>query len=430
MKRRASFVRLGLTFAGCFLGAGYVSGRELWQFFGRYGAWGWPGLVLAVGGLGALGAMTLLLVRETGETALEKLVIPWEIPALRAVVFGFSLLFLFGIDSIMTAGAAALFQQSLGLPRGWAGLGFSALVAALTLTGLEGMVLAFSAIVPFLTASAVVLGALALARGPETRAGAAEGGAWLLSAVTFAAYNMFSSVAILAPLGRGVPKKTALRAVAFGAALLLLIAAVVLLALGRAPDAAAEELPMLSLAGGISPAAAFLLALELLCAMLGTAFSCFLTGVDQLAACVPRLRARRKTGVFALSALVWGASLFGFGKLIDVVYPAFGLCSIVFLLSMGLHFRRVRKAAGLTGRAGGGGNVHARRAQGARSVLGACRTHGLRGTHKARGERRTHRVPGERRTRRAPGERRTRRAPGERRTRRAPGEEPDGEPKS
>ena len=30
-------LRLGLTFAGSFLGAGYVSGQEIWQFFGRFG---------------------------------------------------------------------------------------------------------------------------------------------------------------------------------------------------------------------------------------------------------------------------------------------------------------------------------------------------------------------------------------------------------
>ena len=37
MKRKESALRLGFTFAGCYLGAGYVSGQELWQFFGCFG---------------------------------------------------------------------------------------------------------------------------------------------------------------------------------------------------------------------------------------------------------------------------------------------------------------------------------------------------------------------------------------------------------
>ena len=36
MKKIGS-LKLGLSFAGCFLGAGYVSGQELWQFFGSFG---------------------------------------------------------------------------------------------------------------------------------------------------------------------------------------------------------------------------------------------------------------------------------------------------------------------------------------------------------------------------------------------------------
>ena len=48
MKRKESALRLGFTFAGCYLGAGYVSGQELWQFFGCFGWQGIAGLLLAV----------------------------------------------------------------------------------------------------------------------------------------------------------------------------------------------------------------------------------------------------------------------------------------------------------------------------------------------------------------------------------------------
>ena len=48
MKRKESALRLGFTFAGCYLGAGYVSGQELWQFFGCFGWQGIAGLPPAV----------------------------------------------------------------------------------------------------------------------------------------------------------------------------------------------------------------------------------------------------------------------------------------------------------------------------------------------------------------------------------------------
>ena len=39
---------IGLTFAGSFLGAGYVSGQELWQFFGSFGGGGLLGVLAAM----------------------------------------------------------------------------------------------------------------------------------------------------------------------------------------------------------------------------------------------------------------------------------------------------------------------------------------------------------------------------------------------
>ena len=46
MPQKIGTLRLALTFAGCFLGAGYVSGQELWQYFGAFGARGLLGVVM------------------------------------------------------------------------------------------------------------------------------------------------------------------------------------------------------------------------------------------------------------------------------------------------------------------------------------------------------------------------------------------------
>ena len=42
-------IALGLTYAGSFFGAGYVSGNELYEFFGSFGLSGYVGLALAIG---------------------------------------------------------------------------------------------------------------------------------------------------------------------------------------------------------------------------------------------------------------------------------------------------------------------------------------------------------------------------------------------
>ena len=65
MQRKIGTLRLGLTFAGCFLGAGYVSGQELWQYFGAFGTHGLLGLALAIALLGGTGVLLLRLSQNS-----------------------------------------------------------------------------------------------------------------------------------------------------------------------------------------------------------------------------------------------------------------------------------------------------------------------------------------------------------------------------
>ncbi len=353
MKQSISAPKLGLTFTGCFLGAGYVSGRETWQFFGRFGAWGWAGLVLAMLILGIFGAMILRLARRTGLDQLSALVIPWRSPFLHQAVSIFSIVFLMGVVTIMTAGMGALFEQMWGLPPWACSLFFSAAVAAVALAGLGGMVSAFSLMVPVLTAATVCFSIAALFLLPASPAPAVQaGGNWLASAVTFAAYNIFTTIAILAPLGRDTEKKTVYCGIPIGSALLTVVAAAIVAALHHCAAATDLQLPMLEVVAQLSPIFSYFYALLLLMAMFGTAMSCFLTSVTNLSAYLPPLRRHRVPGTFLAVAVTWCASLLGFGDLINLFYPIFGCLSALFLICLAIHFVRVVRAQRLEKQAG------------------------------------------------------------------------------
>ena len=62
--KKLNVFRLGLLFAGCFLGAGYVSGQELRQYFVVYGAKGYLGLLAAVAILYIFGVLCLRMAQQ------------------------------------------------------------------------------------------------------------------------------------------------------------------------------------------------------------------------------------------------------------------------------------------------------------------------------------------------------------------------------
>ena len=349
--KKIGTLNLGLTFAGCFLGAGYVSGQELWQFFGSFGKNGLFGLLLAISLLLAAGVMMILLGRMARSEEIDRLVVCWELPLLRGAVTLLELLFLFGVGTIMSAGVGALLGQLIGLPQ-WIGSGlFIAVVALVSLAGFSGMISAFSATVPILSVVTLVFGIMSVCENgvvlPETAGGSNPlMSSWVIAAVSFACYNVFGSIAMIAPLGPYIKsRKAAVGGIAVGACVLLLIAGSVLVSVSAAPETASAELPMLALAQGRGAVWGYVYGVLLLLAMFGTALSSLVAFVSMLAAKSERI-SRRKKPFTALCALcMFLGSLFGFGDLIGVVYPIFGYCSSVFIVLMAAHYFKASKTA-------------------------------------------------------------------------------------
>ena len=343
---------IGLTFAGSFLGAGYVSGQELWQFFGSFGGGGLLGVLAAMALLAVFGLALMYIISRTGIAEMDAVLVPWERLAwLRKLSSALQLILLFGVIAIMYAGGGALLEQLFSLPT-WLGRTLMAvLVTLVALRGLRGAVGAFSLIVPVIVALTLLFGGMALARyGVSLPAfGAAQGSNPLMrsaafGAVTFAFYNFFGSVGILAPLGEAASSgKAARRGVLLGTALLLLIAYSVLLAVMAVPETADAELPMLALAYGLSRPLGYVYGILLLLCMYGSALSMTVAITTYAAARSERVEKRRGWFILALGALGYAASSVGFGDLISVVYPVFGYCSSVFIVCLLVHAAQTRK---------------------------------------------------------------------------------------
>ena len=141
---------LAVAFAGCFLGAGYVSGQEIWQFFGSFGIYGLWGLLLAVLLQCFFGNILFRLASDTGIEELDKVVIRQNAPALRAFVGATEVFFMFGVCVIMYAGAGALIEQVSGIPAAFGSAVLALLVSLIARSSFIGMIGAFSVLVPLL----------------------------------------------------------------------------------------------------------------------------------------------------------------------------------------------------------------------------------------------------------------------------------------
>ncbi|MBP3330682.1 MAG: hypothetical protein J6L89_07605 [Clostridia bacterium] len=347
--KKINSLTLCMTFAGCFLGAGYVSGQELWQFFSSFGFVGYIGLVVAVALQVVFGIILIRLAMKTGISEMDKIIIPQKNAVLQGIFAFLQELFLFGIFVIMTAGAAALFNEVFALPE-WAGsLIFCAVVALLALKGIGAMVGVFSFFVPVLVAVTAGICIFTLSKNglPEITS-AADGknpllSNWLLSAFAFVSYNIFGSIGILTPLGDKVKnKKTVFSGVALGGVLLFVIALGILLVTGVFSQSINAELPMLFVAQKLNPILGYVYAFLLFGGMLGTSLSSVVALMTYMEIKKENLKKKRFITVPAMCLAAFVMSLVGFSDLIGFIYPVFGYLGFAALVLIIINFLKCK----------------------------------------------------------------------------------------
>lgn len=344
-------IPLAFTYAGCFLGAGYVSGQELWQFFGSFGNWGYVGYLIAVSLLVMLGIMLIRLTQMTGCEKVEELIVPWNLPWLRKASGLILAALLLSAAVIMTAGVAALLHQILSIPVWLGGLLFAAVLVLITLLGISGMIHAFSSLIPILVGATVVFAVVAFCQfgmhdifhltrtnhNPMTPN-------WLIAALTFLSYNILGGIGIMTPVGKLVKKgKTVYIGVILGGCVLAGVAFSVLGSLAVFPSATEAELPMVALGSHINPILGGVYGLLMLIAMFCNSLGSLVALTTYTEQKIPRLMKKKKIICLVLGVFLWAGSLIGFGDLVGTVFPFFGYISVVYIVGLIVHFVREKK---------------------------------------------------------------------------------------
>jgi len=329
-------LQIAATYIGTVVGAGFASGQEVLQFFGRFGMQGVLGIALAGILFAYCGFIVLELGRRLGATS-HLGVIASSTGRLATPIDFMVTFFLFGGFVAMIAGSGAVFVEELGMPYLSGGMMMAALTLATVVLGLHSVILAITIFVPFLLLSVLALSYLAVSEFGITpvQLGALDPGSapvawWPASAVVYASYNLLTTSSVLAPVGAMATsgRQNLCGAILGGLGLGLGALAIHLGVIAAAPASLGYEIPMICVAGAFGPASKFAYSLVLL----GEIYT---TAVADLYGLTARLTGSRKrvfrfaAALLTISALV--ASRMGFAVVVRTVYPAAGYAGLLFL---------------------------------------------------------------------------------------------------
>lgn len=341
-KQNVSALRVAGTYIGTVVGAGFASGQEVLQFFVFFGNAGFFGLIVVTVFFILFGYMVMDLGSRIHAESHMDIVHATSGKMLGTFSDLLITIFLFGTLSAMFAGSGALMSQQFGLHPLLGGFLMAGLTILTVLSGFDGIVNAISLVVPFLLVTAIGVGIACLSVAPDkipVKSVAPNIGFlrnWLWSAILYTSYNTVTSFGILGPLGaRAKDRKAIVTGAVLGGVGLGLGACALFFALRHHfPASASLEVPMLYIAGKISPFVQILYGIVLLAEIYTTAVS-DLYGFSARLSQFGLMDVRFLVIVSALCAFL--LSLLGFSNLVRYFYPAMGYAGIIMLASLAIN---------------------------------------------------------------------------------------------
>ncbi len=337
--RRISTLTLAGAYVGTVVGAGFASGQEVLQFFGYFGWRGYLGIGMSSMLFAVFGYLVLRLGRELGANSHRELMYRVGGPYLGMVIDGIVTVFLFGALTVMAAGSGAVFVEQFGFSSFLGSLVMLAATLGTVLLGLHGVITAISLIAPVLLLAVVGIAVASVWTDPGlfmanllnwSEVGRTPVPSWPLAAVLYLSYNLVLAVPVLAPMGVVArPGSLKMGALLGGLGLGLGVAAINSAVLTRVPAAAGWEVPMLVVAGGISPGIRLAFTIVLFAEIYSTA-------VASLYGFATRLREQTGDIIYAGVATVTSvgalaAAQLGFSAIVSLLFPAVGAAGFLLL---------------------------------------------------------------------------------------------------
>ena len=319
------------TFIGTVIGAGFASGREIYQFFSQYGLNGNLGLILAVLIMGLAGErifrLGLILRPKSYQEILIFLLGPRLAPVFDLILGAFFLI----LVGVMFAGSGAVFAElQLGCDTG---LYLTALFLLIVLfQELTGLILINLVVVPLMLLGALGVCLFALQNHIPILFPGSLDSKWTVAALQFSAYNMVLAIPVLLSLSQRYPWRSYLRKGSwYGSIGLGIMAGFIHWALlFNLPGLKASPLPLLELAGAAGKGVYWVYALilwgEMLTTLVANAY-----GLAQRLVAFSGWPFRFWVIIIIITGIL--IAKIGFINLVAGFYPLFGfLCSIILLL--------------------------------------------------------------------------------------------------
>ncbi|OBR65067.1 hypothetical protein A7K91_05780 [Paenibacillus oryzae] len=328
-------LQIAATYMGTIVGAGFATGQEILQFFTRFGYWGTATIALATILFIWLGAKMMLIASDISAKSYEDLNKALFGEKYGRLISYFMLVILLGVTAVMLAGAGAIFYEHWNISYQAGLLATMAFSFLLLRKGMKAILAVNSVVVPVMLVFTVFViidtfNTPGAGRFTTLTTDYSVWAAWA-SPFLYTAFNLSLAQAVLVPLGAEIKdRKTIIWGSWIGGIGIgfMLLAGHIALSL-HMPGIQQFAIPM----GGIARGLGYYVQLIYIFIIFAEIFTTLIADIYGLTLQLQeRLKWPREMLTFAVLAVCYFTSQIGFGTLLSILYPIFGLISLGWLL--------------------------------------------------------------------------------------------------
>ncbi|WP_026692226.1 YkvI family membrane protein [Peribacillus kribbensis] len=339
-------IQISAVYIGTVVGAGFATGREIYEFFTKYGFIGLLSILTAGILFIFTGTKLMTMALKSGVRSYEEFnifIFGKKAGHILNILFFFMLL---GVTSVMFSGAGAVFEEQLGMPKAAGVLITMALALAVLLGGIKGLFAVNVFVVPIMIFFSIMMCLMSL-KGGEAAAVIFNSPPltnWWEPAISpflYTAFNLALSQAVLVPVASDIGDEKTIKAGAIlGGVFLTLILITSHLSLISLPQIGMYEIPtaeiMKRFAEHFYWIYIFVLYGEIFTSVIGNMF-----GLERQLKSYLKLRPLLIFLLLFLSAYI--LSLIDYGSLLSYLYPLFGKISLAFLVLLWIREKKIMK---------------------------------------------------------------------------------------
>ncbi|WP_040204695.1 YkvI family membrane protein [Neobacillus jeddahensis] len=335
-KNWAQAFQIAAVYVGTVVGAGFATGKEIVEFFSRFGFFGFISILMSGYLFIILGSklmrMAAYIDAKSYQEFNEYLFGKWP----SRVINIFMLFMLLGVSAVMLSGAGAVFEEQLGIPKNVGVFLTIFLSFIVMLIGTKGLFAVNTFVVPLMISFSVILMFFSIQMPhfldqlvfiPH----AEDGWKSVVAPFSYVALNLGLAQAVLVPIASDVKDDWTIKwGGILGGVTLTIILISSHFTLIMLPNLELYEIPMAIIMKRIAPFFYWIFVLviygEIFTSVIGNIF-----GLDrQLKQYIPVSTMISVTLIFAVSYLI---SLVHYGTLLAYLYPLFGyICMSFFIL--------------------------------------------------------------------------------------------------